>query len=143
MSQQKSFTSPFQDRVWAYIPEGIRKTLSSEPIIPVIATKAKILAAKKPDFIRSDQGQVIGIFPEKEVYDEPPSVSWSDSRRIGESMISPLLKKRWKWKNSAPFPPRFSALPTAFASVMPGCPKRPSKGYLIICRMSWIIFRNK
>jgi len=73
MFQQKSFTSPLLDRAWAYMPEGVRKTLSSEPIIPVIAAKAKIIAGQNPDFIRSDQGQVIGIFPEKEVYYGPSS----------------------------------------------------------------------
>jgi len=73
MFQQKSFTSPLLDRAWAYMPEGIRKTVSSEPIIPVIAARAKIIAGQNPDFIRSDQGQVIGIFPEKEVYYGPSS----------------------------------------------------------------------
>lgn len=73
MPQQESFTSPFLDRIWALLPEGIRKVLSSEPIIPVIAAKAKIIAAKNPNFIRSDQGQVIGIFPEKEIYYGPSS----------------------------------------------------------------------
>jgi aspartate/methionine/tyrosine aminotransferase len=73
MSQQESFSSPLLDRIWARVPEGIRKVLSSEPIIPVIAAKAKITAAKNPDFIRSDQGQVIGIFPEKEIYYGPSS----------------------------------------------------------------------
>jgi aspartate/methionine/tyrosine aminotransferase len=73
MYQQKSFTSPLLDRAWAYMPEGIRKTVLSEPIIPVIAAKAKIIAGQNPDFIRSDQGQVIGIFPEIEVYYGPSS----------------------------------------------------------------------
>lgn len=73
MIQQESFTSPLLDRVWAYMPEGVRATVSSEPIIPVIAAKAKIKTVQNPDFVRSDQGQVIGIFPEKEVYYGPSS----------------------------------------------------------------------
>ena len=73
MLQQKSFTSPLLDRAWAYMPDGIRETISSEPIIPVIAARAKITAGQYPEFIRSDQGQVIGIFPEKEIYYGPSS----------------------------------------------------------------------
>jgi len=63
--------SPLLERAWAFIPEGIRQTLSSDPIIPAIAAEAKIIASRKPDFIRSDQGQVVGIFPEKEIYYGP------------------------------------------------------------------------
>jgi len=51
----------------------MRQTISSEPIIPAIAAKAKAIAAQNHDFIRSDQGQVVGIFPEKEVYYGPSS----------------------------------------------------------------------
>jgi aspartate/methionine/tyrosine aminotransferase len=53
------------------MPEGIRQTVSSEPIIPAIAARAKTIAASNPDFIRSDQGQVVGIFPEKEIFYGP------------------------------------------------------------------------
>ncbi|MGD2294583.1 MAG: pyridoxal phosphate-dependent aminotransferase [Candidatus Aminicenantes bacterium] len=73
MSPSKKANSPLLDLAWAVMPEGIRKTLSSEPIIPVIAAKAKILAGQNPDFIRSDQGQVMGIFPDKEIYYGPSS----------------------------------------------------------------------
>jgi aspartate/methionine/tyrosine aminotransferase len=55
------------------MPEGIRHTISSEPIIPAIAAKAKAIAARNSEFIRSDQGQIVGIFPEKEVYYGPSS----------------------------------------------------------------------
>jgi aspartate/methionine/tyrosine aminotransferase len=100
MSQQKSFTSPLLDHVWALLPEGIRKVLSSEPIIPVIATKAKITAAINPDFIRSDQGQVIGIFPEKEVYYGPSS---------GLEELRQLVARFWTYayhlKNKPGLPP--------------------------------------
>lgn len=53
------------------MPEGIRQTAASEPIIPAIAARAKTIAASNPDFIRSDQGQVVGIFPEKEIFYGP------------------------------------------------------------------------
>jgi aspartate/methionine/tyrosine aminotransferase len=71
MQNTTSFKTPLLERAWATMPEGIRKTLSSEPIIPAIAAKAKKIAAEKPDFIRSDQGQIVGVFPEKEVYYGP------------------------------------------------------------------------
>jgi len=65
--------SPLLERAWTYMPEGIRQTVTSEPIIPAIAAKAKVIAAQNPDFIRSDQGQVIGILPDREVYYGPSS----------------------------------------------------------------------
>lgn len=65
--------SPLLRRAWDFLPEGMRQTLSSEPIIPAIAAKAKTISQKNPGFIRSDQGQIIGIFPEKEIYYGPSS----------------------------------------------------------------------
>jgi len=74
-SKQNSGTlksqTPLLERAWAYMSEGIRQTISSEPIIPAIASKAKVIAAQNPGFIRSDQGQVVGVFPEKEIYYGP------------------------------------------------------------------------
>jgi len=67
------FKTPLLERAWTYMPEGIRQTISSEPVIPAIAAKAKAIAAQNPNFIRSDQGQVVGIFPDKEVYYGPSS----------------------------------------------------------------------
>jgi aspartate/methionine/tyrosine aminotransferase len=67
------FKTPLLQIAWNIMPEGIRQTTSSEPIIPAIAAKAKAIAAQNPDFIRSDQGQVVGIFPDKEVYYGPSS----------------------------------------------------------------------
>lgn len=67
------FKTPLLERAWAYMPKGIRQTVSTEPIIPAIAAKAKKIASQVSDFIRSDQGQVVGIFPEKEVYYGPSS----------------------------------------------------------------------
>jgi aspartate/methionine/tyrosine aminotransferase len=66
-----SFKTPLVEQAWATMPEGIKKTLSSEPIIPAIAAKAKKIAAEKSDFIRSDQGQIVGVFPKKEIYYGP------------------------------------------------------------------------
>jgi aspartate/methionine/tyrosine aminotransferase len=65
--------SPILKRAWNFLPQGMRQTLSSDPVIPAIAAKAKTIARKNPGFIRSDQGQIIGIFPEKEIYYGPSS----------------------------------------------------------------------
>jgi len=67
------FKTPLLELAWNFMPEGIRQTISSEPSIPAIAAKAKAIAAQNPNFIRSDQGQVVGIFPDKEVYYGPSS----------------------------------------------------------------------
>jgi len=71
MKENSEFKSPLLKRAWSLMPEGIRQTAASEPIIPAIAARAKTIAASNPDFIRSDQGQVVGIFPEKEIFYGP------------------------------------------------------------------------
>ena len=53
------------------MPDGIRQTISSDPIIPAIAAKAKVIAQQNPGFIRSDQGQILDIFPDREIYYGP------------------------------------------------------------------------
>lgn len=73
MINKRAFESPLSKHAWAFMPEGIRQTISSEPIIPAIAAKAKAIAARNSGFIRSDQGQIVGIFPEKEIYYGPSS----------------------------------------------------------------------
>jgi aspartate/methionine/tyrosine aminotransferase len=69
----ESDESPLLSLTRTYVPEGIRKTLSSDPIIPAIAAKAKHIVLENSNFIRSDQGQIVGIFPDKEVYYGPSS----------------------------------------------------------------------
>jgi aspartate/methionine/tyrosine aminotransferase len=71
MNESPKFHSALLRKIWSLMPEGIRQTVSSEPIIPAIAARAKTIAASRPDFIRSDQGQVVGIFPEKEIFYGP------------------------------------------------------------------------
>jgi aminotransferase len=71
MKDNRELHSPLLKRVWSLMPEGIRQTVTSEPIIPAIAARAKTIAASNPDFIRSDQGQVVGIFPEMEIFYGP------------------------------------------------------------------------
>jgi aspartate/methionine/tyrosine aminotransferase len=65
--------SPLLSLTRKYVPEGIRQTLSSDPIIPAIAAKAKRIVPENPEFIRSDQGQIIGVYPDKEIYYGPSS----------------------------------------------------------------------
>jgi aspartate/methionine/tyrosine aminotransferase len=71
MKNNPELHSALLKRVWSLMPEGIRQTVTSEPIIPAIAARAKTIGASNPDFIRSDQGQVVGIFPEKEIFYGP------------------------------------------------------------------------
>lgn len=63
--------TPLLEIAESSMPDGIRQTISSEPIIPAIAARAKILARSYPEFIRSDQGQIIDIFPDREIYYGP------------------------------------------------------------------------
>ncbi|MFC1850952.1 pyridoxal phosphate-dependent aminotransferase [candidate division CSSED10-310 bacterium] len=63
--------TPLLTCAWEYMPEGMHYCVSTAPIIPAIVARAKSIAAETPDFIRSDQGQVVGIMPEKEIYYGP------------------------------------------------------------------------
>lgn len=49
------------------MPDGIQQTISSEPIIPKIAAEAIAASQQNPEFIRSDQGQILDVYPEKEI----------------------------------------------------------------------------
>lgn len=66
MTTRKQKT-PLQEIALSSMPDGIRQTISSEPIIPTIAAKAKVITQKNSEFIRSDQGQILDIFPDKEI----------------------------------------------------------------------------
>lgn len=63
--------TPIQEIALSTMPDGIRQTISSEPIIPAIAARAKVIAQQNPEFIRSDQGQILDIYPDKEIYYGP------------------------------------------------------------------------
>ncbi|MBL7082436.1 MAG: pyridoxal phosphate-dependent aminotransferase [Candidatus Aminicenantes bacterium] len=101
-TQEVSYSkAPLLERAWTYMPEGMHQTVSSEPIIPAIAAKAKVIAAQNPDFIRSDQGQVVGIFPDKEIYYGPTS---------GMEELRELVGQFWTFayrlKNKKGIPPQ-------------------------------------
>ncbi len=68
---QTTRKTPLLEIAASSMPAGIRQTISSEPIIPQIAAKAKVIAQHNPAFIRSDQGQILDIFPDKEIYYGP------------------------------------------------------------------------
>jgi aspartate/methionine/tyrosine aminotransferase len=47
--------------------------VSTAPLIPQIAARAKAAAAQNPGFIRGDQGQVVNVLPTREIYYGPSS----------------------------------------------------------------------
>lgn len=65
--------SPVLDRAWTTMPSAMHRTVTTAPVIPQIAARAKEAAAKHPDMVRGDQGQVVGVIPEREVYYGPSS----------------------------------------------------------------------
>jgi aspartate/methionine/tyrosine aminotransferase len=58
---------------WEAMPPAMQRTVTSAPVIPQIAAKAKDAAAKHLGFVRGDQGQVVGVMPDREVYYGPSS----------------------------------------------------------------------
>ena len=64
---------PILKAAWETMPPPMLKTVTSAPVIPQIAARAKKAAATNPDFVRGDQGQVVGVMPEREVYYGPSS----------------------------------------------------------------------
>ncbi len=81
-------TAPAQDSAqpilrlaWEAMPQAMRHTVTSAPVIPQIAARAKKAAAEHPGFVRGDQGQVVGVMPDREVY-YGPSSGLPDLRRL-------------------------------------------------------------
>lgn len=100
MQSEHSFETPLLERAWATMPEGIRRTLSTKPIIPAIAAQAKEIALRKPDFIRSDQGQIVGVFPDKEIY-YGPSAGLEELR----DLVGRFWTHAYRLKNRPGIPP--------------------------------------
>ena len=63
--------TPLLQRAWNCMPHGIRRVVSEAPVIPSIAARARAVAPQSPDFVRSDQGQIVGVCPEREIYYGP------------------------------------------------------------------------
>ncbi|MFZ2055149.1 MAG: pyridoxal phosphate-dependent aminotransferase [Candidatus Aminicenantales bacterium] len=100
MKNNPEYRSPLLKRIWSLMPEGIHQTVISEPIIPAIAARAKTIAASNPDFIRSDQGQVVGIFPEKEIF-YGPSAGLEELR----DLVACFWTKAYNLKGKLGLPP--------------------------------------
>ncbi|NOR16054.1 MAG: aminotransferase class I/II-fold pyridoxal phosphate-dependent enzyme [Candidatus Aminicenantes bacterium] len=100
MQNQTSLNTPLLELALAYMPEGIHRTLSSKPVIPAIAARAKEIAARKPGFIRSDQGQIVGIFPESEIY-YGPSAGIEELREL----VGQFWTFAYRLKNKPGLPP--------------------------------------
>ncbi|MCG6950408.1 MAG: pyridoxal phosphate-dependent aminotransferase [Acidobacteria bacterium] len=66
-------TQPILRFAWEAMPQAMRNTVISAPVIPQIAARAKAAAAKHPGFVRGDQGQVVDVMPDREVYYGPSS----------------------------------------------------------------------
>jgi aspartate/methionine/tyrosine aminotransferase len=70
---EHEFFQPILRLAWDAMPQAMQHTVASAPVIPQIAAKAKTAAAKHPGFIRGDQGQVVGVMPDREIYYGPSS----------------------------------------------------------------------
>ena len=73
MSTDGSSLAVIRDHIARSVSPTVRRTLDTAPIIPAIAARAKVAAAANPDFIRGDQGQVVGVRPDLEIYYGPSS----------------------------------------------------------------------
>jgi aspartate/methionine/tyrosine aminotransferase len=69
----QDLTQPILRLAWEAMPQAMRHTVTSAPVIPQIAARAKAAAAEHPDFVRGDQGQVVDVMPDREVYYGPSS----------------------------------------------------------------------
>ncbi len=63
--------TPLLECAWEYMSPGTREIISGTPVIPSIVARAKAIVAQNPDFIRSDQGQIMDVYPDKEIYYGP------------------------------------------------------------------------
>ncbi len=81
----------FQNQVVTLFERLVRPEVSSvvkaQPIIPAIARKAAIIALDNPGFVRSDQGQILGLMPEYEIPYGPPG---------GLPELRDLVARYWK-----------------------------------------------
>jgi aspartate/methionine/tyrosine aminotransferase len=72
-TKEEPHENPVRRKAWESMSEAMRKTVRTAPLIPQIATRAKEVAARNPEFIRGDQGQVVGVMPDREIYYGPSS----------------------------------------------------------------------
>jgi aspartate/methionine/tyrosine aminotransferase len=60
------------DRIWDLLPDAVREVAERDTPIPSIARRAASIAARHPDFVRADIGQISQLDPELEVLYGPP-----------------------------------------------------------------------
>ncbi|MEE4271459.1 MAG: pyridoxal phosphate-dependent aminotransferase [Thermoanaerobaculales bacterium] len=73
MNPPASDLGPIRTHIAETVSATVQRTLDTAPVIPAIAARAKAAAEEHPDFIRGDQGQVVGIRPDLEIYYGPSS----------------------------------------------------------------------
>ena len=84
-------TQPILRLAWEAMPQAMRRTVTSAPVIPQIAARAKAAAAEHPGFVRGDQGQVVGVMPDREVYYGPSSGSARSTSSCG-ALLDPRVR---------------------------------------------------
>ena len=80
----------FENRVRQEVLDVVR----AQPIIPAIAQKAAVIARQNPNFVRSDQGQVLGMMPEYEIPYGPPG-----GLPVLRNLVARYWQHRFKLKN--------------------------------------------
>ena len=76
------------------VPPRIVSVVEKEPIIPKIAAQALVQSKRNPEFLRLDQGQILGLFPEIEIPYGPPA---------GLLRLRELVADYWTLRFSLPF----------------------------------------
>ncbi|MFC2173424.1 pyridoxal phosphate-dependent aminotransferase [Acidobacteriota bacterium] len=64
---ENHYSSSMADMIDGMMPQQMKEVVSSQPIIPVIAARAKEIIKKESNFVRSDQGQILEISKELEI----------------------------------------------------------------------------
>ena len=77
---------PVLEHAWENMPERFKTIIGREDPIVIVTAKAKEIAEKDSEFVRSDIGQAIGIMPEHEVYYGPS---------IGKIELRKLIAEFW------------------------------------------------
>ena len=77
---------PILEHAWRNMPERFKIIIGRKDPIITVTTRAKQIAAKDKDFVRSDIGQAIGVMPQYEVYYGPS---------IGKVKLRKLIAEFW------------------------------------------------
>ena len=91
--------TPLLECAWKCMSPGVRDIIAGTPIIPAVVARAKAVAAENANFIRSDQGQIMGVYPEKEILYGPTA---------GLDELRDLVARFWSHAYSLKNRPGFS-----------------------------------